>query len=142
MSAMQQITLTLPMIPNMELTASKTAGALGEHIGMSRDKIDEVQMAVVEACINAFEHSGSNDREVQILLQVLGEEKAPEGLEIMIRDRGTGFSPEEVANNKKGAVSAMPQKRGYGLMIIHGLMDEVDIRSDEEGTTVTMKKLR
>ena len=138
---MQQITLTLPMIPNMELTASKTAGALGEHIGMSRDKIDEVQMAVVEACINAFEHSGSDDREVQILLQVLGEEKNPQGLEIMIRDQGIGFSPEEVAT-KKGSTSTLPQKRGYGLMIIHGLMDEVDIRSDEEGTTVTMKKLR
>ena len=141
MNAMQQITLTLPMIPNMELTASKTAGALGEHIGMSRDKIDEVQMAVVEACINAFEHSGSQDREVQILLQVLGEEKNPEGLEIMIRDHGIGFSPAAVVT-KKGSSSDLPQKRGYGLMIIHGLMDEVDIRSDEEGTTVTMKKLR
>ena len=138
---MQQITLTLPMIPNMELTASKTAGALGEHIGMSRDKIDEVQMAVVEACINAFEHSGASDREVQILLQVLGEDQDPQGLEIMISDHGSGFSPEDVPT-KKGESKALPQKRGYGLMIIHGLMDEVSIRSDEDGTTVTMKKLR
>ena len=142
MSTAQQITLTLPMIPNMELTASKTAGALGEHIGMSRDKIDEVQMAVVEACINAFEHSGSDDREVQIQMQVLGEDQDPRGLEIMIRDRGVGFSPEAVTTHKKGKVSALPQKRGYGLRIIHGLMDEVDISSDEDGTTVTMKKLR
>jgi len=142
MSTAQQITLTLPMIPNMELTASKTAGALGDHIGMSRDKIDEVQMAVVEACINAFEHSGSDDREVQIQMQVLGEDTDPTGLEIMIRDRGVGFCPPEVATTKKGTVSAAPQKRGYGLMIIHGLMDEVDISSDEDGTIVTMKKLR
>lgn len=141
MSTAQQITLTLPMIPNMELTASKTAGALGEHIGMSRDKIDEVQMAVVEACINAFEHSGSEDREVRIQMQVLGEDKDPQGLEIMIRDQGVGFSPKSVAT-KKGPVSALPQKRGYGLMIIHGLMDEVEIQSDEAGTIVTMKKLR
>lgn len=142
MTTMQQITLTLPMIPNMELTASKTAGALGEHIGMSRDKIDEVQMAVVEACINAFEHSGSSDREVQILLQVLGEDQDPKGLEIRIRDHGVGFSPEAVSARKGAPSPALPRKRGYGLMIIQGLMDEVDIRSDEAGTIVTMKKLR
>ena len=69
---MQQVRLTLPMIPNMELTASKTACAMGEQIGLSADKIDEVQMAVVEACINAFEHSDAADREVHVLLEVLG----------------------------------------------------------------------
>ena len=46
---MQDVTLTLPMLPDMELTASKTACAMGEHIRMSQDKIDEIQMAVVEA---------------------------------------------------------------------------------------------
>ena len=137
---MQQITLTLPMIPDMELTASKTAGALGEHIGMSRDKIDEVQMAVVEACINAFEHSGSEDREVFIRLVVLGEDADPEGIEIVIQDRGSGFSPAKVT--KKNTKIPSMQKRGYGLRIIHGLMDEVEIDSDVGGTVVTMKKLR
>ncbi|MCG8460881.1 MAG: ATP-binding protein [Holophagales bacterium] len=137
---MQQITLTLPMIPNMELTASKTAGALGEHIGMSRDKIDEVQMAVVEACINAFEHSGSTDREVFIRLLVLGEDADPQGLEITIQDKGGGFDPNGIVS-KKIRVPSM-QKRGHGLRIIHGLMDEVEIDSDSDGTVVVMKKLR
>jgi len=137
---MQQIKLTLPMIPDMELTASKTAGALGEHIGMSRDKIDEVQMAVVEACINAFEHSRAPEREVQIRLSVLGRDDEPRGLQIIIRDCGRGFDHEE-AIQQGTSVSAM-QKRGHGLRIIHGLMDEVDISSDAGGTIVTMKKLR
>lgn len=136
---MQQIKLTLPMIPNMELTASKTAGALGEHIGMSRDKIDEVRMAVVEACINAFEHSGARDREVQMRLLVLGEDADPKGLEITIRDKGVGFMPTEVVASKQ---PDLPQKRGHGLRIIHGLMDDVKIQSDSDGTTVTMTKLR
>ena len=138
---MQQITLTLPMIPDMELTASKTAGAMGEHIGMSRDKIDEVQMAVVEACINAFEHSGASQREVQMKLSVLGtDEASPEGLQILIRDSGGGFDPDDTIQ-LKDKTPAM-QKRGHGLRIIHGLMDEVHIESDGTGTTVLMKKLR
>ncbi|MEM6794196.1 MAG: ATP-binding protein [Acidobacteriota bacterium] len=136
---MQQITLTLPMIQNMELTASKTAGALGEHIGMSRDKIDEVKMAVVEACINAFEHSRAPDREVYMLLKVLGEDADPRGLAITIQDKGIGFLPDEASDPQPPQV---PVKRGHGLRIINGLMDDVEIQSDSSGTTVTMTKLR
>ena len=40
---------------------------------MSPDRIDEVRMAVVEACINALEHSHAADREVFVTFQVLGE---------------------------------------------------------------------
>ena len=35
----------------------------------------------------------------------------------------------------------LPRKRGHGLKIISGLMDEVDIFSDSQGTTVTMTKM-
>ena len=138
---MQQVRLTLPMIPNMELTASKTACAMGEQIGLSPDKIDEVQMAVVEACINAFEHSGSSDREVHVLLQVLGVDDEPRGLEITIQDYGVGFSPDKLPR-RKTQDSPGPLKRGFGLKIIDGLMDEVDIQSDDEGTVVVMRKMR
>jgi len=130
------------MIPNMELTASKTACAMGEQIGLSPDKIDEVQMAVVEACINAFEHSGSPDREVKIILQVLGSDENPEGLQIAIYDSGVGFAIDKLPKRKSEEKPTGPRKRGHGLRIIDGLMDEVDIRSDTEGTTVVMRKMR
>jgi len=141
---MQQVTLTLPMLPDMELTASKTACAMGEHIGMSQDKIDEVQMAVVEACINAFEHSRADDREVHMRLQVLGNDDDPQGIEILIQDSGMGFSADQLEKlRKQGESSGMlPRKRGHGLRIIRGLMDAVDIRSNAEGTTVIMRKMR
>ena len=138
---MQQVRLTLPMIPNMELTASKTACAMGEQIGLSPDKIDEVQMAVVEACINAFEHSDSAEREVHILLQVLGADDRPMGLQITIQDAGIGFSLDKLRQRNEEIIKG-PRKRGHGLRIIDGLMDEVDIQSDAEGTTVVMRKMR
>jgi anti-sigma regulatory factor (Ser/Thr protein kinase) len=34
------------------------------------------------------------------------------------------------------------RKRGWGLKIIRGLMDEVDIVSGPDGTTVVMSKMR
>ena len=148
---MQQVKLTLPMIPDMELTASKTACALGEQIGLSADQIDEIQMAVVEACINAFEHSSSPDREVKILLQVLGgpgkdddndDDDEPAGLQITISDHGVGFAPDKLPIDETEQPQKLPRKRGYGLKIINGLMDEVDIRSNPKGTTVVMRKMR
>ena len=45
-------------------------------------------MAVVEACINALEHSHAADREVFVTFQVLGEAGDPEKLRIMVRDNG------------------------------------------------------
>lgn len=139
---MQQVTLTLPMLPDMELTASKMACAMGEHIGLSPDKIDEVQMAVVEACINAFEHSDASEREVHIQLKVLGSDEQPSGLEILIRDSGVGFSPDKLASYPTEHKQTIPRKRGHGLRIINGLMDEVDIQSSVEGTIVVMRKMR
>jgi len=139
---MQDVTLTLPMLPDMELTASKTAGAMGERIRMNPDKIEEVQAAVVEATLNAFEHSGASDRKVLIQFQVLGPSEDPWGLQITVRDTGHGISAEDLNRARVEQKQMMLRKRGHGLRIISGLMDEVDIRSGAEGTTIIMRKMR
>ena len=139
---MQDVTLTLPMLPDMELTASKTASAMGEHIRMSRDKIDEIQMAVVEATINAFEHSGASDQKVSIHFHVLGTDNDPTGLQIIVTDAGVGISKDKLPKLGEDGQPAGLQQRGHGLRIINGLMDEVEIRSDGQGTIVTMTKMR
>lgn len=139
---MQDVTLTLPMLPDMELTASKTACAMGEHIRMSRDKIDEVQMAVVEATINAFEHSGSAERKVHIHFHVLGTDQDPSGLQITVTDSGIGIPNGKLPDLGPDGQPPRLQQRGHGLRIINGLMDEVDIRSNDQGTTVIMTKMR
>jgi len=137
----REVTLTLPMIPDMEIAASKTATAMAEFMKMTPDRIDEVRMAVVEACINAFEHSHSPDRKVYMKFEVLGE-KEPESLRITVRDTGVGFQPEDIAEpHIEDKLKAM-RKRGWGLKIIRGLMDDVEIHSGTDGTTVVMSKAR
>ena len=141
---LREVTLALPMVPEMEIEASKTATAIAESIHMSPDRIDEVRMAVVEACINAFEHSRASDREVFVTFEVVGElgNKDPQKLRITVRDHGIGFSPDETPEPTIEAKLKAPRKRGWGLKIIRGLMDEVEIRSGEDGTTVVMSKMR
>jgi len=138
---LREVTLALPMVPEMEIEASKTATAIAESIRMSPDRIDEVRMAVVEACINALEHSRASDREVFVTFQVLGE-GYPEKLRIMVHDNGIGFAPDEVEPPTMESKLKAMRKRGWGLKIIKGLMDEVEIRSGAEGTTVVMSKMR
>jgi serine/threonine-protein kinase RsbW len=140
-AVMREVTLALPMVPEMEIEASKTATAIAEFIGMSPDRIDEVRMAVVEACINALEHSRAADREVFVTFEVVGA-KDPEKLRITVRDSGVGFSPEELTEPTIEEKLKSQRKRGWGLKIIRGLMDEVEIHSGSEGTTVVMSKLR
>jgi serine/threonine-protein kinase RsbW len=140
-AVMREVTLALPMVPEMEIEASKTATAIAEFMRMSPDRIDEVRMAVVEACINALEHSRAADQEVYVTFEVLGD-KEPEKLRITVRDTGVGFSPEELAEPLIEEKLRSNRKRGWGLKIIRGLMDEVEIRSNPNGTTVVMSKLR
>jgi serine/threonine-protein kinase RsbW len=139
---LREVTLALPMVPEMEIEASKTATAIAESIRMSPDRIDEVRMAVVEACINALEHSHASDREVFVTFQVLGEGGDPDKLRILVRDSGIGFSPDVLEEPTMADKLKSVRKRGWGLKIIRGLMDEVEIQSGADGTTVVMSKMR
>jgi serine/threonine-protein kinase RsbW len=143
-AVLREVTLALPMVPEMEIEASKTATAIAESIQMNPDRIDEVRLAVVEACINAFEHSHSSEREVFVTFEVVGElgDKDPQKLRITVRDHGVGFAPDEVSEPVIQEKIKSRRKRGWGLSIIRGLMDEVEIRSGEDGTTVVMSKMR
>jgi serine/threonine-protein kinase RsbW len=137
---LREVTLALPMVPEMELEASKTAAAIAESIRMSPDRIDEIRLAVVEACINALEHSQAS--EVYATFQILGEGGDPDKLRIMVRDNGIGFSPDVVEEPPTGGAPKRLKKRHHGIDIMRGLMDEVEILSGAGGTTVVMSKMR
>lgn len=136
---LREVTLALPMVPEMELEASKTAAAIAESIRMSPDRIDEVRQAVIEACINALEHSQAT--EVYVTFQILGE--GGEKLRIMVCDNGVGFSPDSLEEPAVvGGKLGLLQRRRWGLKLIHEMMDEVEILSGADGTTVVMSKMR
>jgi serine/threonine-protein kinase RsbW len=139
---LREVTLALPMVPEIEIEAGKTATAVAESMRMSPDRIGEVQMAVVEACINAIEHSHAREREVFVTFQVLGDKDHPEKLRITVRDTGVGFETSHMDEPRIEDKLKATRKRGWGLKIIRGLMDEVEIHSGAEGTIVVMSKLR
>ena len=89
----------------------------------------------------AIEHSSAPDQKVHITFSILGD-PVPEKLQIEITDLGVGFVPEEVEEPRIEEKLKANRKRGWGLKIIEGLMDEVEVETGSHGTTVRMTKSR
>jgi serine/threonine-protein kinase RsbW len=134
--------MSIPVAPEMEIVATAQAAALGEYLGLSRDKIDEVKLALVEACINAFEHADCRDEQLHLTFRLGGESKEKQWLEVEVLDKGKGFDQGRVEEPSPQKTFASHRKRGWGLQIIKSLMDEVDIASGEWGTRILMRKYK
>jgi serine/threonine-protein kinase RsbW len=138
-TAERQMELTLPMVPDIEIAAARAAGNLARELGMSSDDIDEMAHAMIEACINAREHSGSEDKRIYVRILGTSSGDGNPRVDIWISDRGRGFDVTEARSRRQklGAV----HKRGWGLQIIEAHMDEVGITtSPDGGTTIHMVK--
>ena len=134
----KRVILTIPMYPDMELAAAKTASVLAELMDFGEGEVEEIQLAIIETCINAFEHSKSDDQEIHIEFLIMADE-----LQFKVTDRGVGISPDTLDGSRvlgSPGIHTDLRKRGRGLQIIRSLMDEVDIESSPNGTTVSVIK--
>jgi serine/threonine-protein kinase RsbW len=129
------VDLYLPMIPDMELTASKTAEAVGDFMGLEHGKIQEIKVALIEACINAIEHSGEGRLGINF-------EMGDDELTIVISDQGQGFDISQVKKDIDARRERGEKMRGWGMMIIEEMMDRVTFDTGDHGTTITMTKRR
>jgi len=128
------VELTIPVMPDMELLATQTSAAVAKHMNLDEEKTAEINMALSEACINAFEHSESKS-EIEIHFKI-----SDDRLIIQVTDSGKGFDKSKVDIPNIEEKISSEYKRGWGLKLIEELMDKVKFDSSEEGTTVTMTK--
>ena len=92
-------------------------------------------MALIEACINAFEHSETKS-EIYIHF-IISDER----LTIKVIDKGKGFDTSNVKiPNIETKLKSKERKRGWGILLIKELMDSVNYESTADGTTLTMVK--
>jgi len=128
------VELTIPVMPDMELLATQTSAAVAKHMNLDDEKTAEINMALSEACINAFEHSESTS-EIEIHFRI-----SDDSLVIQVTDSGKGFDKSKVDIPDIEEKISSNYKRGWGLKLIEELMDTVKFDSSDEGTTVTMTK--
>jgi serine/threonine-protein kinase RsbW len=102
---------------------------------LDNEKTNEISLALIEACINAFEHSESKS-EVFIHFII-----SDESLTIKVIDKGKGFDSSKISiPNIENKLGSDEKKRGWGIMLIKELMDSVNFESNDQGTTLTMIK--
>lgn len=102
---------------------------LARRLGLSPSAIEDVQVAVSEACANVVRHAYSEDEhesEVIVLCSVRDGRLLME-----IADCGQGFCEPLIEPR-----STMDRDGGFGLVLIRNLMDNVSLDSSPEGGTV------
>jgi serine/threonine-protein kinase RsbW len=137
---MQHVLVNIPSNPVFERVVRASASEVGQAIGLTAERIEDLKLAVSEAVNNAIEHG--NRREAAKLVEVtfvLDSDK----LEVRIRDEGPGvasldFSPRVVEDHNLEA----GMHRGFGMYLISALVDDCEVSSSHQGTTLTLRLYR
>lgn len=103
---------------------------------LADDRIDDLKLAVSEACTNAIDaHSDTETDDRVVVSWAEGDDR----LEVGVNDRGTGFDPSSLPQHPPVTdPERLNFERGLGIPLIRSLVDEVDFKTSESGTTVTL----
>jgi len=101
--------------------ARSVLGAVGDALTLDTELLDDLRTAVSEACNDVVLHA--YEAEPGPLIMTLAA--APAGVEVLVRDRGTGIHQ----------VSPRDDRMGVGLPVISALADRTEFRSNPDGGT-------
>lgn len=132
-----QITLTIPSLSDYVGVARLTASGIASRMKFTHEDIEDIKIAVSEACTNAVQYAyGDSMGDITLVFNLLEN-----ALEIRVKDQGKGFDSTAPVDSQ--AAMNDPDKMGLGLGIVfmRSLMDHVEHRSTpENGTEVLMVK--
>jgi anti-sigma regulatory factor (Ser/Thr protein kinase) len=119
------VRLTLPARASNVAVVRHVVGALAEAVHMPPALVEDVKLAVTEACTNVVRHAYAG-REGPLYVAVAPGEAS---LTILVADHGRGIRP---GNGSGGA--------GLGLPLIAALADHVEIdNAQDQGSRVRMR---
>ena len=120
-----------------ELIAANAVEQIARRLNFRPEAINQIKTAIVEASINAAEHSLSPDRKIYQRFRV-------ESDKLVITVASRGIVPSNLNGFNRPATSdtetASEERRGWGLKLIRTLMDEVEFERVDEGTRLRMTK--
>ncbi len=122
--------MVLPMGDDTELIAAYALEEIARKHSFGTKAINQIKTALVEACINATEHSHSPDRKIYQKFSV-EEDK----IKITVSNRGLRFKGTESKE-----IQPDQGRRGWGLKLMKSLMDDVTFEQVDDGTRISMTK--
>ncbi|MBK9164756.1 MAG: ATP-binding protein [Acidobacteria bacterium] len=122
--------IVIPIDEDSEIVAAHTLEDIARRHDIPAAHINQIKTALIEACINAAEHSLSPDRRIHQKFVV-----APDRITITVSNRGLRLADKPMPAREPGE-----GRRGWGLQLIKVLMDEVKLEDVDDGTRLTMTK--
>ena len=131
----QIVELEVPSAPEYVSIVRQAVEGIARRMEFDELQIEDLKLAVGEACTNAVKHGCQKDDLQHIAIRCI---VMSDGLSIEIRNDITECEEPCVPNQPD-----VTREGGFGLYLIRKLMDEVDIVWDHETAVVKMlKRLR
>ncbi len=135
--------MVIPMGGDTELIAAHTVEQIARRLDFGAEAINQIKTALVEACINAAEHSLSPEKKIYQRFRLESDK-----LIVTVSSRGVAVAqngasqgpPSEQLNGTEADRGAARGRRGWGLKLIRTLMDEVEFERVDDGTRLRMTK--
>ncbi len=127
--------MVIPMSEQAELVAARAVAQIGKNINLEPELMEYLQLALVESCINAMEHSGSYEKKIYLKFTT-----SPQRLEIAIESPGRHFALDSLKESPTEEKMAAGQKRGWGFTLMRKIMDDVRVERINDRTRVTLIK--
>jgi serine/threonine-protein kinase RsbW len=127
--------MVIPMGADTELIAAQTVEQIARRLKFRPEAINQIKTALIEACINATEHSLSPDRKIYQRFRVENDR-----LVLTVASRGVVPASVASSNGEWTGDESTTQRRGWGLKLIRTLMDEVEFERVDDGTQLRMTK--
>ncbi|HZZ64633.1 MAG TPA: ATP-binding protein, partial [Candidatus Baltobacteraceae bacterium] len=125
------VEIRIPSKAEWVAVARLAVAAVANRLNFSIEDIEDVKLAVAEACTNCIQHADGSDQ-IEITC-----ETEPDALTVRVRDNGRGNRREPVASRR----SEEPRVGGLGVFLIRSLMDTVEYDvHPERGTNLVMTK--
>ncbi|NOU64197.1 anti-sigma B factor RsbW [Paenibacillus sp. LMG 31461] len=108
-------------------------------LGFSYEDIEDMKVAVSEACNNAILHANPEDGSGHIDISY---ELSDDALRVKVKDNGTGYEAASESRQTGPFTGTMPSELttgGLGIYLMEALMDEVLVDTTG-GTEVTLVK--
>ncbi len=100
------------------------------------DRIDDLKLAVSEACTNAIEAHVEVDADERVVVRW---RETGDRFEVRVEDRGPGFDPDALPEHPPVTdPERLNFERGLGIPLIRTLVDEVEFEPSDKGTAVRM----
>lgn len=128
--AADEYEMIVPMGDDTELIAANAVEEIARRHHFAPKAINQIKTALVEACINATEHSHSPDRKIYQKFTVEDDK-----ITIIISNRGL-----RLLDKKAHEIKPDEGRRGWGLKLMKTLMDEVKFEQVDDGTRISMTK--